>query len=427
MGVENLATARVLVVDDDPLEAMPIIAALSRIGVGCVYVTGEREEDLPDEPFSGIRLVLLDMQLGTGGEQHQGLSKTVSVLDRCILPAAEPFVIVCWTKHKDQVPEFTTMARATRPGLLPEFVLTMPKPPPNPPVSLDRLLDTIQGLLATHPVLGLLWHWEHAMHSAATTTSDSVAAVAVESEQGWDHSLGAVCRALVKAVAGHASDTESAPAYLMQALNEMAVDGIRSTAPAMAPTGAEWLVPSSDSLSPNQVAALNGALLLDRSSHSLSTAIPGSVYLLADSFMPYVGMRRDLEYLKSDILNKPVGTEDIVLVEISPPCDYYQNKLRVSMFVAGVVSDCNQSPKSGPSIYSVGPCLIPGRAAPANLLFSFRHVYADSVGPPGKGWTLLTRLRTSVVVDLQAKAAAYRARPGVLSVEMASKRGTKSG
>ena len=38
----GLRTARVLVVDDNAAEAMPIIHALGKLGIGCVYVAGDK-------------------------------------------------------------------------------------------------------------------------------------------------------------------------------------------------------------------------------------------------------------------------------------------------------------------------------------------------------------------------------------------------
>src|SRR3989339_734888 len=103
MAIENLSTSRVLVVDDKPEEAIPILTALSEVGVGCVYVKGDDYERLPTKPIEGIRLVFLDMRLGEGGDQKGVLSKTLHVLKKCVSPNTMPLVVVCWTMHPEDV------------------------------------------------------------------------------------------------------------------------------------------------------------------------------------------------------------------------------------------------------------------------------------------------------------------------------------
>lgn len=75
----GLRTARAVVVDDERDEAMPVIEALSRLGIGSVYIRGDRLEDLPASPFPGVRVVFLDMLLGTVGNERQIGAHTANV------------------------------------------------------------------------------------------------------------------------------------------------------------------------------------------------------------------------------------------------------------------------------------------------------------------------------------------------------------
>ena len=101
MGIEHLSTGRVLVVDDQPEEAVPILTALAEVGVGAVYVRGDKVEELPRQPIDGIRLVFLDMRLDEGGDQKSVLSKTLGVLQQCVPASPMPILVVCWTKHSE--------------------------------------------------------------------------------------------------------------------------------------------------------------------------------------------------------------------------------------------------------------------------------------------------------------------------------------
>src|SRR5439155_24201652 len=79
--MKNLRTARVLIIDDAPSEAMPVVEALGRLGIGCVYISGDRVEDLEAlKPFSGIRVAFVDMKLDVEGSAREVVGKTVKVL-----------------------------------------------------------------------------------------------------------------------------------------------------------------------------------------------------------------------------------------------------------------------------------------------------------------------------------------------------------
>jgi hypothetical protein len=50
--MRGLQTSRVVVIDDDAQEAIPIIQALGRLGIGCTYIAGDQMEYLPKPPLT---------------------------------------------------------------------------------------------------------------------------------------------------------------------------------------------------------------------------------------------------------------------------------------------------------------------------------------------------------------------------------------
>lgn len=56
-------SARVVVIDEDPDEALLLLTALGTAKIGTVYIQGTEQDQLPDEPIDGIRVVLLDLKL----------------------------------------------------------------------------------------------------------------------------------------------------------------------------------------------------------------------------------------------------------------------------------------------------------------------------------------------------------------------------
>ena len=101
--MNTLRTAQVCVVDDEPREYLYLLSALNSLGIGCVHVRGDRVEELPHEPFRGLRLVFLDMHLGTHGgmDARAVTAHTANVFSRIVSPESAPILVVVWTKYAE--------------------------------------------------------------------------------------------------------------------------------------------------------------------------------------------------------------------------------------------------------------------------------------------------------------------------------------
>ncbi len=82
--MNGLRTTRVLIIDDDPDEVMPVIQALGRFGIGCLLISDVNVENLPENPYQGIRIIFLDMKLDVEGTPRQIVGKTIGVLKRIV-------------------------------------------------------------------------------------------------------------------------------------------------------------------------------------------------------------------------------------------------------------------------------------------------------------------------------------------------------
>ncbi len=217
MGLDNLSTSRVLVIDDKPEEAVPILTALGEIGVGCIYLKGDKEEELPKEPVRGTRIVFLDLRLDEGGNQKSVLSKTIGVLKRCVAEETMPLVVVCWTKHPEDIEVFKEMAMNDITGLKPGFIVGMPKPVKGNPEDWRGILKQIRKKLSPYDAIALVWQWERVVHAAATETSQRLADVSADlvrennpSASEWQEGMLRLFRELVKAEVGKTGKKETA-------------------------------------------------------------------------------------------------------------------------------------------------------------------------------------------------------------------------
>lgn len=214
--MNTLRTARVLIVDDSPTEAIPIVEALGRLGIGCVYVSGVNVEDIERlKPFRGIRVAFVDMKLDVEGTAREVVGKTAKVVKSVLSEDTLPVVFVAWTRHPDYAAEFTRALRQEFPAIQPLIVHKMEKPiRADGEINVAKTLAALRRLLTQNWPLGVLWSLEQMAHEAATDTTQSVVnAVAKDSPAdvggaeepkvtSWLRALKSILQALIVAGAG---------------------------------------------------------------------------------------------------------------------------------------------------------------------------------------------------------------------------------
>lgn len=428
MSIENLSTSRVLVIDDVPEEAVPIMTALGEIGVGSIYVKGDKVEELPENPVRGIRLVFIDLRLDEGGDSKSVLSKTVNVLKRCVAEETMPLVVVCWTKHKEDIEPFKKMVINEIPGLKPGFIIGMPKPATGNPSSWKGILKRIRKELRPYDAIGIVWQWENVLHGAATETSQRLADVSADlpkeknsSAGDWQEGMLRLCRELVKAEVGKTGHKGIATSALFRVMNQLAMDRIQYSVLKSPARCADKLVPKVESaLGLRPTSILNQMILVEPVGGSDKSIKPGNIYQPAPRRCLFVKLDVNKDEVWKTIANKEGNNgAPPVLIEISPGCDYVQDKRPVCTFIAGYVLPADKSweKRKAEHIYALGPLVLPGQTDPKKIVISKRHLYAKALLERNISNNPICRLRSNVLVDLQVKLAAYKSRPGIISLE----------
>lgn len=88
----------VIVIDDDPNQAMPIIKSLSKKGLSTIYYRGFKQEELPDKPLNNIRLVIADLQLlSTDNDGHTIATRLINLLQKLLSPDNGPYMLLIWS------------------------------------------------------------------------------------------------------------------------------------------------------------------------------------------------------------------------------------------------------------------------------------------------------------------------------------------
>lgn len=426
MTIENLSTSRVLVVDDKPAEAVPILTALGEVGVGCVYVKGDKVEELPAAPIEGIRLVFLDMRLAEGGDQKTALSKTLHVLKTCVSEKTMPLVVVCWTRHQEDVAAFKEAAEKDFPGLRHGAIVAMPKPTASSPDKWKNIHRRIRTTLREYGGFGLVWRWENVLHEAATETSQALAEASARmvanttTVADWQEGVFSVCRELVRADAGRTADRRAVSNALFRMLNELAMDRIHHVVLTGPLPCVDKLIPGADpGLGLEDTARLNQMILVDPVASGDTSISPGFTYVQSRGtpkclFKKFgIGVRFIRKYIKGQF----DGRVTPVLIELSPACDFAQGQRPVCTFIAGLLVPGETLVKSEGHKEVLGPLTIPGYKGTKKIIASKRLVYACSLAPGDISNRPICRLRSTALIDLQVKTAMFKARPGTVCLE----------
>ncbi len=96
----------VVIIDDQPDQALPIVKALSKKGIATTYYQGNVKEELPAEPIQNIRLLFLDLQIIETSDENQIAKSIVNVLLKIISKHNGPYLLVIWSK------KYNTYAKA---------------------------------------------------------------------------------------------------------------------------------------------------------------------------------------------------------------------------------------------------------------------------------------------------------------------------
>src|SRR4051812_10471408 len=111
----QLRSSRILILDDDPKEALTVLQALQRMGLTALYHDGSADNPMPDK-VPGIRVLFLDMVLAAHGADHNDpngcAAMVVGALERILERNEDPLVVICWTGHPEIKDTFEVQFRS---------------------------------------------------------------------------------------------------------------------------------------------------------------------------------------------------------------------------------------------------------------------------------------------------------------------------
>ena len=205
----GLLGTRVIVVDDQDREALPILKALAKRGIAASYFNpSSRSSNIPSQPLSGIRLAILDMDLvGAGTDDRSKASTLVSTLGSILSTDNGPYSVIIWTKYDHLVELFIEFVYRASSVPNPVLIFTIDK---SECMDGDHFsLETVTGKLAEgmrgSDALQILQAWEESSALAATEVTKVLSDLSNgdgndldEWSEAWNEGILGLMKALAK-------------------------------------------------------------------------------------------------------------------------------------------------------------------------------------------------------------------------------------
>ena len=432
----GLKGSRVIVVDDELDDALPILKALAKKGIAAAFFTGSVEDVPPeDQRLYGVRLAILDMDLTGGGtDDKTKVSALLNFIGKVLHPENGPYAVVAWTKHAELTAMFDERLFTIESLPKPIVTIKIEKADCKKDDQFDLTVvsSKLEEALAKFSPLLFLAAWEEKCYAAATGVTNALSILAEPEltkpetwRETWKVQLLQLMHAMAEAESGsNIVDGSSGLIALYTALNPLHADRMESSSANLP----EQLRRCSMEIVTKEASEDCGAARKAKINTMLHSAFdqldrfrPGNVYLHAD----VAGNTISIDELIEDVAQKNHGSEikqnsTPIVVEVSPVCDYVQGNIRSARLVGGLFVPVSLAPKikhQADFIWPFGPIFFNSETLQGEyrLFLSARHIM--NVSPVTLGsLKAIMRLRLQALTHLQVRLGYHASRPGMLSL-----------
>ena len=242
----GLRTSSVLILDDEDEDALKIAKSLALRSIGAVLVPGAADELRPTRPLSGIRIAVLDIDLGPGmgNDMPSKIWTTKGVVDRLIDPRNGPYVAVVWTTNTEDYCDFKEALEAIKcPPVMTVMLEKMATLNSREDEPADIIIRSIEEAVIDAPPLDFANFWEQVVRDAG---NDTLVSLALAEGPGACEQRGlALLAALLRSEASATalkSDVDSMR-DLMVALNQILFDRVEARSASIEPDDASVVAP----------------------------------------------------------------------------------------------------------------------------------------------------------------------------------------
>lgn len=423
---------RVVVIDNEESEAIPLLKVLFINGIAAAFFTGMQSE-LPRKPLEGIRVVFLDLELVYSNKKKTIKATLQKVLGKIISKNNGPYILIFWSVHESDYTKalqelFDDQLSCIKPAVVlsleklvymktnkagqKEFVST----------ALKLIDKKLRDELKKAGAFDLFVLWENIVHKSAGKIVNDFSSF-YPLDENWNKNMFRVFRALAEAYAGERLQPGNINEISKNSLltfNIAFLDNLESVIENFQYAGRITGLRPRGRPDADIISKINSRLLVAEAGDDNSIK-PGNLYegginkrrhaAIQDV---YNGKLSQFSQTQRDNL---IASVKNVFLEVSPLCDYTCNKLRAYRFLPGLMwpSDFSKQIKKSAEYLYVSP-LVNIKNNKYKLVFDIRCLTTLPVNTPRSNKKLLGRIRHELLVDIQSYIARHVSRPGVTSV-----------
>jgi len=459
-------SGRVVIVDDEFREALPLIRTLSQRRVAVTFFRG-RLEDLPSEPFKDVRIVFLDIVLEglEGADDKTKISTLMNVVKKIISKENGPFVLAIWTKHlelKDKLQnalkeeEFYTLTVNLEKDTFfekkegsDEWTFKEDKK--------DKLQRIIEEKIRAIDIFKVFINWENLIHDASSMTVNEISKFS-EFDDHWNDKMKRIFFSFAKAQAGRLIENMEDREKITSALytfNQIFSDIFEKNLQLLKIEDVSLV---NEDINSGTKGEINSRIILDI--RETEEVYPGNVYktekdpkhLIYDSIDQYSlipdfarlkdmdklniltkknrikkGFKQEFDSFFNKIRKRLKEISIPVVVEVSPVCDHTQKKIKKNRYIEGFLCPAiikvegtqiklKDKLKRNALFLYITP-VIKYKKRQYILVLDFRYFGSSNKNDFLENKDLLFRIRKELLSDIQIKLSSHINRTGVLYLE----------
>lgn len=412
---------KIVIIDDEYEEVAPLLKALKKEKMPFLYFEERDGSDLPiDGPIDDIRLVFLDLDLGMGGTNEIEKIRIVQQRIESIIKPDTPYVLVIWSSHEDRYVQ----------TLMEEFDSSFKKYKPIFVCSLDKLKTLkesdvvsvvrakLRECLDKFEAFNAFLLWESIVNSSAGQVTNNLVSI-FERNERWDTNIKNTFYKIAFAELG----SELIESYNDKARLKLAIKIINSSLidcvendinDGFDKLSIKDIKPGGTGLSQNAIIKLNTNIHLIKSS-DLNHYSSGNIYISEQTQAQKENLK---ELFKDSKLQEIIDSKPKhIQLDITPACDYSKPKGYIRI-ISGVLYNGNIASCINNKDYIYSQCPIIEIDSPMLMIFDFRSLISYSRSEFEKIFKEKpkVRLRSNILLDIQAQLSNHINRPGIFQL-----------
>ena len=319
---------KVVIVDDNINEVKGLMAAFSKNGIPFIYISSAKGSE-PEEPFSTVRLLILDIDLGdktpVNGDKIKA-SMLATLIKKIISPTTNPCICMFWTKNDDLIEDVKGYLRDTKIPI--QFCSSTNKPSETEMAEMTISdFEEIIKTAASSSSFDYIIEWENSVQKAAAEFVNKISKIAQDntSSTDWNDSIRNILSKLACSYTGKSKiapeEKEDALKYATTILNQSFSETLSCN------SSISFDLPQKPSISLDSIAKLNSILFIDNIDDCKIEN--GKVFFERDEPLH--------KLLRSKILTKnshnTINTK-LISVILTPSCDLAHKRFLVDNFSA---------------------------------------------------------------------------------------------